>query len=65
MLVVVTGPVGKLFVNLESYLVHIQIHGLVPIKLYALVFVILVLIYVIPSLHRSSQEGTSYLQAPG
>ena len=34
---VVTGPVGKLFGNLESYPVHNQIHGLVPIELYALV----------------------------
>ena len=37
---VVTGPVGKLFGNLESYPVHNQIHGLVPIELYALVKVI-------------------------
>ena len=34
---VVTGPVGKLFGNLESYPVNNQIHGLVPIELYALV----------------------------
>ena len=34
---VVTGPVGKLFGNLESYLVHNQNHGLVLIELYALV----------------------------
>ena len=33
---VVTGPV-KLFGNLEAYPVHKQIHGLVPIELYALV----------------------------
>ena len=37
---VVTGPVGKLFGNLESYPVHNRIHGLVPIELYALVKVI-------------------------
>ena len=35
-----TGPVGKLFGNLESYPVHNQIHGLVPIELYALVSII-------------------------
>ena len=35
---VVTIPVGKLFGNLESYPVHNQIHGLVPIELYALVY---------------------------
>ena len=34
---VVTGPVSKLFGNLVSYPVHNQIHGLVPIELYALV----------------------------
>ena len=33
----VTGLVGKLFDNLKSYPVHNQIHGLVPIELYALV----------------------------
>ena len=31
----VTGPVGKLFGNLES--VHNQIHGLVPIELVILI----------------------------
>ena len=35
--VVVTGPVGKHFGDLESYPVHNQIHGIVPIELYALV----------------------------
>ena len=34
---VLLGPVGKLFGNLESYSVHNQIHGLVPIELGALV----------------------------
>ena len=34
---VVTGPVKQLFGNLESYSVHNQIHGLVPIELGALV----------------------------
>ena len=34
---VVTGPVGKLFGNLESYSVDNQIHGLVSIEPGALV----------------------------
>ena len=36
----VTGPVGKLFGNLESNSIHNQIHGLVPIELGALVMLI-------------------------
>ena len=47
----VTGLVGKLFDNLKSYPVHNQIHGLVPIKLYALV----------KNLNASSQGSDSEL----
>ena len=49
--VLVTGLVGKLFDNLKSYPVHNQIHGLVPIKLYALV----------KNLNASSQGSDSKL----
>ena len=37
---VVTGPVGKLIGNLESYPVHNQIHGLVLIESKSLVYFI-------------------------
>ena len=39
---VVTGPVGKHFGNLESYPVHNQIHGLVLIESKSLVIYIII-----------------------